>query len=92
MPLKVARPPAAASGFSLRRWHPPWTLLRTGRAARRNCKATPAWRKRISAVSRIKMLITTAAVSAVASRLLDGERGRRRRALARDKAIRALGW
>jgi uncharacterized membrane protein len=41
-------------------------------------------------VSRIKTLITTAAVSAVASRLLDPERGRRRRALARDKAIRAV--
>jgi uncharacterized membrane protein len=36
------------------------------------------------------MLITTAAVSAVASRLLDRERGRRRRARARDKAIRAV--
>jgi uncharacterized membrane protein len=40
-------------------------------------------------VSRLKTLIATAAVSAIASRLLDRERGRRRRALARDKAIRA---
>jgi uncharacterized membrane protein len=39
-------------------------------------------------VSRVKTLIATAAVSAVASRLLDRERGRRRRALARDKGTR----
>jgi uncharacterized membrane protein len=41
-------------------------------------------------VSRLKTLIATATVSAIASRLLDRERGRRRRAVALDKANRAV--
>lgn len=40
-------------------------------------------------MSRLTTLLATATVSAVASRLLDRERGRRRRALVRDKATRA---
>jgi uncharacterized membrane protein len=42
------------------------------------------------AVSRLTALIATALTSAFATRLLDRERGRRRRALARDKTTRAV--